>query len=112
MVVTVPLGVLKGRSVQAKIQFEPPLPPWKLEAIQQLGFGIENKVILLFEEVFWPADPFFNVAVRHIRLMHFRVGAYRATACAKLVIVLGGVFFFLLLSPSGPTLSVLEPELF
>ena len=38
--VTVPLGVLKAGAVQ----FSPPLPAWKAEAIGRLGFGDLNKV--------------------------------------------------------------------
>ena len=47
--VTVPLGVLKKEI----IAFDPPLPERKLRAIANLGFGVLNKVILLFPEVFW-----------------------------------------------------------
>lgn len=46
---TVPLGVLKQRD----IQFEPPLPEWKTGAIQRIGFGVLNKVVLVYEEPFW-----------------------------------------------------------
>ncbi|KAF9243706.1 hypothetical protein DTO006G1_6883 [Penicillium roqueforti] len=49
VVFTGSLGVLK----QQKIKFEPPLPDWKRGAIDRLGFGIMNKVILVFEEPFW-----------------------------------------------------------
>jgi lysine-specific histone demethylase 1 len=53
---TVPLGVLK----QNIIQFEPPLPEWKTGAIQRIGFGILNKVVLVYKEPFWdePRDIF------------------------------------------------------
>jgi hypothetical protein len=51
-VVTVPLGVLKKNY----IQFVPPLPDWKSEAITKLGFGLLNKVGILFEEIFWERD--------------------------------------------------------
>lgn len=51
-VVTVPLGVLKKNC----IQFAPPLPDWKSEAITKLGFGLLNKVGILFEEIFWERD--------------------------------------------------------
>ncbi len=51
-VVTVPLGVLKKNC----IQFVPPLPDWKSEAIAKLGFGLLNKVGILFEEIFWERD--------------------------------------------------------
>lgn len=48
-VVTVPLGVLKSR----QINFSPPLPPWKEQAIQHLGFGLLNKLVLVFDKPFW-----------------------------------------------------------
>ncbi|PRP89531.1 amine oxidase family protein [Planoprotostelium fungivorum] len=47
--VTVSLGVLKSRT----IKFEPPLPPWKEAVIDDLGFGLLNKVVLCFPFVFW-----------------------------------------------------------
>ena len=40
MLVTVPLGVLKSQA----ITFQPPLPEWKQQAINNLGFGLLNKV--------------------------------------------------------------------
>ncbi|KAK9858998.1 Winged helix-turn-helix transcription repressor DNA-binding [Penicillium brevicompactum] len=49
VVFTGSLGVLK----QQKINFEPPLPDWKRGAIERLGFGIMNKVVLVFKEPFW-----------------------------------------------------------
>jgi monoamine oxidase len=49
IVSTVPLGVLK----QNNIQFEPPLPDWKTGAIQRIGFGVLNKVVLVYKEPFW-----------------------------------------------------------
>ncbi|EXJ78113.1 lysine-specific histone demethylase 1 [Capronia epimyces CBS 606.96] len=52
VVFTAPLGVLKQQS----IQFEPPLPQWKRDAIRRMGFGLLNKVILVFERPFWDVD--------------------------------------------------------
>ncbi|XP_057464653.1 lysine-specific histone demethylase 1 homolog 2-like isoform X1 [Actinidia eriantha] len=49
---TVPLGVLKKRS----IRFEPELPERKLAAIERLGFGLLNKVAMVFPYVFWGDD--------------------------------------------------------
>lgn len=49
-IVTVPLGVLKRPN---NLRFLPPLPPRKQEAIQRLGFGCLNKVMLLFPHCFW-----------------------------------------------------------
>ncbi|OIT08256.1 PREDICTED: protein FLOWERING LOCUS D-like [Nicotiana attenuata] len=49
---TVPLGVLKGGS----IKFIPELPQQKLDGIKRLGFGLLNKVAMLFPYVFWGTD--------------------------------------------------------
>ncbi|KAL1849296.1 hypothetical protein Plec18170_007588 [Paecilomyces lecythidis] len=49
VVFTGSLGVLKHQTVQ----FDPPLPDWKRGAIERLGFGVMNKVILVFEKPFW-----------------------------------------------------------
>ncbi|KAG0223811.1 hypothetical protein BGW42_005524 [Actinomortierella wolfii] len=69
-VITIPLGVLKrgGSSAsfahdskvstatatsQDGICFEPDLPDWKRKAIDHLGFGLLNKLVLVFPEYFW-----------------------------------------------------------
>ncbi|GER57057.1 lysine-specific histone demethylase [Striga asiatica] len=49
VLVTVSLGCLKAEN----IKFSPPLPHWKHLSIKRLGFGILNKVVLEFPEVFW-----------------------------------------------------------
>ncbi|EOY18785.1 Flavin containing amine oxidoreductase family protein [Theobroma cacao] len=49
---TVPLGVLKSGS----IKFIPELPQRKLDGIKRLGFGLLNKVGMLFPYVFWGTD--------------------------------------------------------
>jgi polyamine oxidase len=49
VVVTVPLGVLKS----GRPRFDPPLPPDRAAAIDRLGFGRLEKVVLAFEEPFW-----------------------------------------------------------
>ncbi|ORY80311.1 flavin-containing amine oxidoreductase-domain containing protein [Protomyces lactucae-debilis] len=49
IVVTVPLGVLKADT----ITFDPPLPDWKQMAIRNLGYGLLNKVVLVYEAQFW-----------------------------------------------------------
>jgi hypothetical protein len=51
VVCTASLGVLKGGA----LQFSPPLPSWKQDAIGTLGFGLLNKLILEFETPFWSA---------------------------------------------------------
>ena len=49
IVYTGSLGTLKHRT----INFDPPLPEWKLGAIDRLGFGVMNKVVLVFDQPFW-----------------------------------------------------------
>ncbi|KAG0457410.1 hypothetical protein HPP92_022567 [Vanilla planifolia] len=49
---TVSLGVLKNGS----INFVPELPQRKLDGIKRLGFGLLNKVAMLFPYVFWSTD--------------------------------------------------------
>ncbi|KAK9918934.1 hypothetical protein WJX75_008165 [Coccomyxa subellipsoidea] len=59
VLVTVPLGVLKAGS----IKFSPPLPQRKLDSIQRMGFGVLNKVVMLFPHAFWrKADMFGRIA--------------------------------------------------
>ncbi|KAI7280705.1 hypothetical protein KC345_g4585 [Hortaea werneckii] len=52
VVVTAPLGVLKSDMMD----FDPPLPPWKEGAIKRMGFGLLNKLILLYDKPFWDDD--------------------------------------------------------
>ncbi|GIZ43561.1 hypothetical protein CKM354_000678200 [Cercospora kikuchii] len=52
VIVTTPLGVLKSNA----IDFDPPLPGWKQGAIDRMGFGLLNKVILLYDKPFWDTD--------------------------------------------------------
>ncbi|KAI1213788.1 vacuolar protein sorting 33A-like protein [Annulohypoxylon truncatum] len=49
VVSTIPLGVLK----HGHVEFSPPLPSSKTDAIGRLGFGILNKIILVYAEAFW-----------------------------------------------------------
>ncbi|KAK8218236.1 flavin-containing amine oxidoreductase-domain containing protein [Phyllosticta capitalensis] len=52
VVVTTPLGVLK----RGGIAFHPPLPAWKTGPIERLGFGLLNKIILVYDTPFWESD--------------------------------------------------------
>ena len=52
VVFTGSLGVLKHQDVE----FEPSLPDWKTDAIDRLGFGVMNKVVLVFDEPFWDTE--------------------------------------------------------
>lgn len=49
VLVTVPLGVLKA----GDIEFEPRLPEAKRTAIQRIGMGVLDRVVLHFKERFW-----------------------------------------------------------
>ena len=49
VLITVPLGCLKAHA----IKFSPSLPDWKTSSIDRLGFGVLNKIVLEFSEVFW-----------------------------------------------------------
>lgn len=49
VVSTIPLGVLK----HGNVEFNPPLPESKTGAISRLGYGILNKIILVYSEAFW-----------------------------------------------------------
>jgi monoamine oxidase len=51
-IVTLPLGVLKAGAVS----FDPPLPRAKAAAIDALGMGVLNKVVLRYDDVFWDDD--------------------------------------------------------
>ncbi|KAK6342724.1 hypothetical protein TWF718_008114 [Orbilia javanica] len=50
VIVTLPLGVLKR---EHGVDFVPPLPEAKRDAIKRLGFGLLNKVIMVYKEAFW-----------------------------------------------------------
>lgn len=53
VIVTVPLGVLKARTVT----FRPGLPEAYQTAIDVLGYGTLDKIFLQFEDVFWDEEP-------------------------------------------------------
>ncbi|GMR53323.1 hypothetical protein PMAYCL1PPCAC_23518, partial [Pristionchus mayeri] len=52
---TLPLGILKrsAKGEKGGPIFNPPLPPTKLGAIDRVGFGNLNKVVLIFDHIFW-----------------------------------------------------------
>jgi monoamine oxidase len=84
---TVPLGVLKRNMVH----FEPPLPKYKLDAIQRLGFGLLNKVVMLFPRVFWDShlDTFGHLEEDpHKRGEYFMFYSYAAVAGGPLLVAL------------------------
>ncbi|KAI2631060.1 putative flavin-containing polyamine oxidase [Hypoxylon sp. NC1633] len=54
-IATFSLGVLQNEVVE----FDPPLPRWKREAIEQFQMGTYTKIFLQFEETFWDRDTQF-----------------------------------------------------
>jgi polyamine oxidase len=86
VIITIPLGCLKQRT----ITFQPSLPQWKLDAIDQLGFGTTDKIIIQFDNVFWNekwtiiylADaPFpFALCSPEKRTLSFMIGGRNAEA--------------------------------
>ena len=52
VILTAPLGVLKANV----IDFNPPLPLIKQEAIARIGFGNYEKIAFRFPDFFWPRD--------------------------------------------------------
>ncbi|XP_051134744.1 polyamine oxidase 2-like isoform X2 [Andrographis paniculata] len=85
-VIAVPLGVLKSKS----IAFEPRLPEWKEAAIDDLGVGIENKIVLHFEEVFWPNVEFLGVVAQTSYECSYFLNLHKATGHAFLVYMPAG----------------------
>jgi monoamine oxidase len=52
LIITLPLGVLKS----GVIQFDPPLPTEKQQAIQRIGFGNYEKLAMRFDKFYWPRE--------------------------------------------------------
>lgn len=72
VIVTVTLGVLKAR----KILFEPPLPRKKVAAIDRLGFGVQNRVYMNFESIFWDPEVRTFHCCRDTRFQFFNMAAH------------------------------------
>ncbi|KAF3550573.1 hypothetical protein DY000_02002363 [Brassica cretica] len=85
-VIAVPLGVLKSGT----ITFEPKLPDWKQEAINQLGVGNMNKIILHFEKVFWPQVELLGVAAETSYGCSYFLNLHKATGHPVLVYMSAG----------------------
>jgi len=65
LVSTLPLGVLKASTSTredeiGKVEFDPPLPFSKIDAIENTGFGLLNKVYLQFTRAFWRIQSIFD----------------------------------------------------
>ncbi|XP_076918222.1 polyamine oxidase 2-like, partial [Bidens hawaiensis] len=85
-VIAVPLAVLKSNL----IKFEPRLPQWKEQAIADLGVGIENKIILHFDRVFWPNVEFLGVVSETSYGCSYFLNLHKATGHPVLVYMPAG----------------------
>ncbi|KAG8364526.1 hypothetical protein BUALT_Bualt18G0006300 [Buddleja alternifolia] len=85
-VIALPLGVLKSNI----INFEPRLPEWKEAAINDLGVGIENKIVLHFEKVFWPNVEFLGVVAETSYQCSYFLNLHKATGHSVLVYMPAG----------------------
>lgn len=91
VVCTLPLGVLKAPTNQAgHIQFLPPLPSPKQNAIQQLGCGLLNKCALSFPKVFWQDSDFLGMADKEYSYLILNTVPY--TQKPILIFMYGGAF--------------------
>lgn len=88
VIVTLPLGVLKADVVE----FDPPLPRAKRDAIARLGMGALAKVVLHYDAPFWPKDQY--VFGRHADGVANRptvvVNLWKTHRRASLVLMAGG----------------------
>ncbi|KAK4405111.1 Lysine-specific histone demethylase 11 [Sesamum angolense] len=85
---TVPLGVLK----KGEIEFVPELPQRKKDAIERLGFGLLNKVAILFPYDFWGGeiDTFGHLTEDpNMRGEFFLFYSYSSVAGGPLLVALG-----------------------
>lgn len=87
-IVTLPLGVLKAGTVV----FDPPLGSAKQRAIDALGMGSLAKLLLFFDEPFWPRDRyvFGHVPEQGETLPADVVNLFASNGIACLVILVGG----------------------
>ncbi|CAD5169475.1 polyamine oxidase 3-like [Musa acuminata AAA Group] len=85
-IITVPLGVLKAKS----IKFEPRLPEWKEAAIDGIGVGVENKIVLHFDKVFWPNVEFLGVVSSTSYGCSYFLNLHKATGHPVLVYMPAG----------------------
>lgn len=88
VIVTLPLGVLKADVVE----FDPPLPRAKRDAIARLGMGALAKVVLHYDAPFWPKDQY--VFGRHADDVASRptvvVNLWKTHRRPSLVLMVGG----------------------
>lgn len=86
VIVTVPIGVLKAGT----ISFNPAIPRPKQQAIEAMGAGMENKVALLFDSVFWPSVEFLGVVGPTPYECCYFLNLHKATGAPVLVFMPAG----------------------
>jgi len=92
VVCTLPLGVLKIPPRRpGHIQFEPPLPAPKLDAIQKLGCGLLNKCAMSFDNVFWQDSDFLGLAGKDHSYLVLNAWKYAGDK-PVLIFMFGGAF--------------------
>ncbi|KAL3934188.1 MAG: hypothetical protein SGBAC_010043 [Bacillariaceae sp.] len=92
VVCTLPLGVLKiPPRRHGHIQFRPPLPAPKLDAIQKLGCGLLNKCVMSFENVFWQDSDFLGLAGKEHSYLVLNAWKYAGDK-PVLIFMFGGAF--------------------
>jgi len=74
-VITLPLGVLKTKAVE----FDPPLPKRKAQAVTGLRMGLANKTVLRFPNAFWPDSQFLGYVSEKRGLFVYWVNIHRYT---------------------------------
>ncbi|XP_047068621.1 polyamine oxidase 5-like [Lolium rigidum] len=89
-IITVPLGVLKANI----IKFEPELPDWKLAAITDLGVGLENKIALRFDTIFWPNVEVLGRVAQTSNACGYFLNLHKATGHPVLVCMVAGRFAY------------------
>uniref|UniRef100_A0A0E0KWL7 Amine oxidase domain-containing protein n=1 Tax=Oryza punctata TaxID=4537 RepID=A0A0E0KWL7_ORYPU len=87
-IITVPLGVLKANI----IKFEPELPSWKSSAIADLGVGVENKIAMHFDTVFWPNVEVLGMVGPTPKACGYFLNLHKATGNPVLVYMAAGRF--------------------
>jgi monoamine oxidase len=85
---TLPLGVLKAGTVE----FRPPLPTAKQQAIARLGMGNLTKVVLHFDQPFWPRDQYvFGYQCRPVECSPtLLINLWKSQQTPALVLMTGG----------------------
>jgi polyamine oxidase len=96
-VCTAPLGVLQHR----KIRFTPPLPEVRWKAIDAIGMGLLDKVVLKFNKCFWGDNGYFGASNPDPTLVKNFYDCTKDVGAPVLLAFLGGDAARRVDSPSG-----------